>query len=116
MHICQLLYCNVLVYHACGPSELELEATESPEVNQIRNETATDHAKRLFKWIDVALPAIERRMVDTIYPSSPFIINNDPQWAFHFKNQDFPVCLYWHAVPVSLKNHGTALSFVKYCY
>jgi hypothetical protein len=48
------------------PSELKLEPIESPEANQIPNENATDYAKRLFKWIDTTLPAIERRMADAV--------------------------------------------------
>jgi hypothetical protein len=50
----------------CNPSELKLEAIEAPEANLIPNENATDYAKRLFKWIDVTLPAIKRKMVDAI--------------------------------------------------
>ena len=49
------------------PSELELEvAIEAPEANLMSNENATDYAKRLFKWIDTTLPAIERKVVDAI--------------------------------------------------
>jgi hypothetical protein len=44
---------------ACGPSQLKFEAIEAPEANQIPSENGTDHAKELFKWIDVTLPAIE---------------------------------------------------------
>jgi hypothetical protein len=44
---------------ACGPSQLKFEAIEAPEANQIPSENGTDHAKGLFKWIDVTLPAIE---------------------------------------------------------
>jgi hypothetical protein len=51
----------------CVPSELELEvAIEAPEANLRSNENATDYVKRLFKWIDTTLPAIEREVVDTI--------------------------------------------------
>jgi hypothetical protein len=49
---------------ACVPSELKLEAIEVPEA--MSNENATDYAKRLFKWIDTTLPAIERKIADTI--------------------------------------------------
>jgi hypothetical protein len=58
------LYMKCMI--ACVPSRLNLEAIEAPEANQIPNENATDYAKRLFKWIDITLPAIERRMVDII--------------------------------------------------
>jgi hypothetical protein len=51
---------------ACVPSELKLEAIEVPEANLMSNENATDYAKRLFKWIDTTLPAIERKIADTI--------------------------------------------------
>jgi hypothetical protein len=51
---------------ACVPLELKLEAIEVPEANLMSNENATDYAKRLFKWIDTTLPAIERKMVDII--------------------------------------------------
>jgi hypothetical protein len=36
------------------------------QANLIPNENATDYAKRLFKWIDATLPAIERNMADII--------------------------------------------------
>jgi hypothetical protein len=49
---------------SCVPSKLKLEAIEAPEANLISNENATDYAKRLFKWIDITLPAIERKMAD----------------------------------------------------
>ncbi len=58
------LYMKCMV--ACVPSELKLEAIEAPEANLIPNESATDYAKRLFKWIDSTLPAIERRLADAI--------------------------------------------------
>jgi hypothetical protein len=58
------LYMKCMV--ACVPSELKLEAIEAPEANPMSNENATDYAKRLFKWIDVTLPAIERKMADAI--------------------------------------------------
>jgi hypothetical protein len=52
---------------ACTPSEIKLEgAIEAPDANQVPNENATDCAKRLFKWIDITLAAIERRMADAI--------------------------------------------------
>jgi hypothetical protein len=51
----------------CVPCELELEVTiEAPEANLMSNENATDYAKRLFRWIDTTLPAIERKVVDAI--------------------------------------------------
>jgi hypothetical protein len=50
----------------CVPSELKLEAIEAPEANLLSNENATDYAKRLFKWIDSTLPAIERKMTDAV--------------------------------------------------
>jgi hypothetical protein len=57
----------IYVFHvAYVPSELELEAIEAPEPNVMSNENATDYAKRLFKWIDTSLPAIERKMADAI--------------------------------------------------
>jgi hypothetical protein len=59
-----VLYMKCMI--ACVPSKLNLESIETPEANQIPNENATDYAKRLFKWIDITLPAIERRMVDII--------------------------------------------------
>jgi hypothetical protein len=58
------LYMKCMI--ACVSSELKLEAIEAPEANLIPNENATDYAKRLFKWIDVTLPAIERRLADAI--------------------------------------------------
>jgi hypothetical protein len=58
------LYMECMI--ACFPSELKLEAIEAPEVNLMTNENATDYAKRLFKWIDTTLPAIERKMADAI--------------------------------------------------
>ena len=51
---------------ACIPSKLSLEAIEAPEANLMSIENATDYAKRLFKWIDTTLPAIERKMADII--------------------------------------------------
>ena len=30
------------------------------------NKNATDYAKRMFKWIDVTLPASEQKMADAI--------------------------------------------------
>ena len=58
------LYMECMI--ACFPSELKLEAIEALETNQIPNENATDYAKRLFKWIDSTLPAIERKIADAI--------------------------------------------------
>jgi hypothetical protein len=58
------LYMECMI--ACFPSELKLEAIEAPEANLMTNENATDYAKRLFKWIDTTLPAIERSMADAI--------------------------------------------------
>ena len=58
------LYMECMI--ACVPSELKLEAIEAPEANLMTNENATDYAKRLFKWIDTTLPAIERKMADAI--------------------------------------------------
>lgn len=59
------LYMKCMI--ACVPSKLKLEAIEVPEPNQqVSNENATDYAKRLFKWIDSTLPAIERRLADAI--------------------------------------------------
>jgi hypothetical protein len=58
------LYMKCMI--ACVPSELKLEAVEAQEGNLISNENATDYAKRLFKWIDNTLPAIERRLADAI--------------------------------------------------
>ena len=58
------LYMKCMI--TCVPSELKLEAIEAPEANLMSNENATDYAKRLFKWIDTTLPAIERRMADAI--------------------------------------------------
>ena len=48
----------------CIPSHLKLEAIEAPEPNLSSNESATDYAKRLFRWIDSTLPRIERRIAD----------------------------------------------------
>ena len=56
------LYMKCMI--SCVPSKLNLEAVEVPEANLISNESATDYAKRLFKWIDTTLPAIERNMAD----------------------------------------------------
>ena len=56
------LYMKCMI--ACVPSELKLEAIEAPEANLRSNENATDYAKRLFKWIDVTLPTIERRLAN----------------------------------------------------
>ena len=56
------LYMKCMI--SCVPSKLKLEAIEAPEANLISNENATDYAKRLFKWIDITLPAIERKMAD----------------------------------------------------
>jgi hypothetical protein len=51
----------------CVPSELDLQvAIEALEANLMSNENATEYAKRLFKWIDPTLPAIERKVVDAI--------------------------------------------------
>jgi hypothetical protein len=58
------LYMKCMI--ACVPSKLNLEAIEAPEANLISNESATDYAKRLFKWIDTTLPAFERKMADSI--------------------------------------------------
>jgi hypothetical protein len=58
------LYMKCMI--ACVPSELKFEAIEVPEVNLMSNENATDYAKRFFNWIDTTLPAIERKMADTI--------------------------------------------------
>jgi hypothetical protein len=59
------LYMKCMI--ACVPSKLKLEAIEAPEANPISsNENATEYAKRLFKWIDTTLPAIERKMADAI--------------------------------------------------
>ncbi len=58
------LYMEYMI--ACFPSERKLEAIEAPEANLMTNENATDYAKRLFKWIDTTLPAIERKMADAI--------------------------------------------------
>ncbi len=59
------LYMKCMI--ACVPSESKLGAIEAPEANPISsNENATDYAKRLFKWIDTTLPAIERKMADAI--------------------------------------------------
>ena len=63
-------YTHAALYMKCMiasvPSKLNLEAIEALEANQIPNENATDYAKRLFKWINITLHAIERRMVDII--------------------------------------------------
>jgi hypothetical protein len=58
------LYMKCMI--ACVPSELKLEAIQAQEANRMSNENATDYAKRLFKWIDSTLPAIEQSMVDAI--------------------------------------------------
>jgi hypothetical protein len=59
------LYMKCMI--ACIPSEIKLEgAIEAADANQVPNENATDSAKRLFKWIDITLAAIERRMADAI--------------------------------------------------
>ena len=59
------LYMKFMI--VCISSEIKLEgAIEAPDVNQVPNENATDCAKRLFKWIDITLAAIERRMADAI--------------------------------------------------
>jgi hypothetical protein len=59
------LYMKCMI--ACVPSEIKMEvAIEAPEANLMSNENATDYAKRLFKWIDTTLPAIERKIVDAI--------------------------------------------------
>ncbi len=58
------LYMKCMI--ACVPSELKLEAIQAPEANMTSNESATDYAKRLFKWIDATLPVIERKMADII--------------------------------------------------
>jgi hypothetical protein len=58
------LYMKCMI--ACVPSKLKSEAIEAPQANPMSNENATDYAKRLFKWIDATLPAIERKMADNI--------------------------------------------------
>lgn len=58
------LYMKCMI--ACVPSELKLEAIEAPETDLTSNESGTDYAKRLFKWIDATLPVIERKIVDAI--------------------------------------------------
>ncbi|HEU4443995.1 MAG TPA: hypothetical protein VFR94_04895 [Nitrososphaeraceae archaeon] len=58
------LYMKCMI--ACVPSKLNLDSIEAPKADQISNENATDYAKRLFKWIDITLPAIERKMADAI--------------------------------------------------
>ncbi|MFL6309067.1 MAG: hypothetical protein ACJ70T_03605 [Nitrososphaera sp.] len=58
------LYMKCMI--ACVPSKMNLEAIEAPEANLMSNENATDYAKRLFKWIDITLPAIDREMADII--------------------------------------------------
>ncbi|MFL6486763.1 MAG: hypothetical protein ACJ71D_08670 [Nitrososphaera sp.] len=58
------LYMKCMI--ACVPSELKLEIIESPEANPTPKENATDYAKRLFKWIDNTLPAIERKIANSI--------------------------------------------------
>ncbi|MDP8888828.1 MAG: hypothetical protein M3M89_04300 [Thermoproteota archaeon] len=58
------LYMKCMI--ACVPSGLKFEAIEAPEANLLSNENATDYAKRLFKWIDTTLPAIERRMANAV--------------------------------------------------
>jgi hypothetical protein len=67
----QALHLRIIMHemHDCMsiPSELELEvAIEASEANLMVNENATEYAKRLFKWIDTTLPAIERKVVDAI--------------------------------------------------
>ncbi len=63
-------YTHAVLYMKCMiasvPSELKLEAIEAPEANLIPNESATDYAKRLFKWIDATLPVIERKISEAI--------------------------------------------------
>jgi hypothetical protein len=63
-------YTHAALYMKCMiasvPSELKLEIIESPEANPTPKENATDYAKRLFKWIDNTLPAIERKIADSI--------------------------------------------------
>ncbi|MFL6510500.1 MAG: hypothetical protein ACJ700_04860 [Nitrososphaera sp.] len=63
-------YTNAALYMKCMiasvPAELKLEIIESPEANPTPKENATDYAKRLFKWIDNTLPAIERKIADSI--------------------------------------------------
>jgi hypothetical protein len=58
------LYMKCMI--ACVPSELQLEMIEVPGANPTPKENATDYAKRLFKWIDNTLPAIERQIADSI--------------------------------------------------
>ena len=58
------LYMKCMI--ACVPSELKFEAIEVPEANLMSSESATDYAKRLFKWIDSILPTIERKIADAI--------------------------------------------------
>lgn len=63
-------YTHVVLYMkcmiACVLSKLKLEAIEALEANLKSDGNATDYAKRLFKWIDITLPAIERKMADII--------------------------------------------------
>ncbi|HEX2124250.1 MAG TPA: hypothetical protein VHF44_01470 [Nitrososphaeraceae archaeon] len=58
------LYMKCMI--VCVPSELKFEAIEVPEANLMSSESATDYAKRLFKWIDSILPTIERKIADAI--------------------------------------------------
>ena len=58
------LYMKCMI--ACVPSKLKLEAIKAPQANPMSNKNATGYAKRLFKWIDTTLPAIERKMADNI--------------------------------------------------
>ena len=63
-HTHAALYMKCMI--TCVPSELKLEAIQAPEANLASNENATDHAKRLFKWIDATLPVIGRKPVEAI--------------------------------------------------
>jgi hypothetical protein len=58
------LYMKCMI--ACVPSKLKLEAIEAQQANPMSNENAIGYSKRLFKWIDTTLPAIERKMADNI--------------------------------------------------
>ena len=61
------LYMKCII--ACIPYGLKLKAyllKRLKQANLIPNENATDYEKRLFKWIDATLPAIERNMADII--------------------------------------------------
>jgi hypothetical protein len=65
LHPCSLVH--EMHDRMCVPSELDLQvAIEALEANLMSNENATEYAKRLFKWIDPTLPAIERKVVDAI--------------------------------------------------